>query len=173
MWIESPAAISPAGTSVVSHLDDSGEPVFTVPTQDAPESFVRQLRSFNFESLPRFVSIQGYLPELQGAYSKMVASYLKAALVETMKKPDGTIQIQRAVKMITGDDSITGSQAADVVKRLLGMSPEILPELLKDPVLKEAHTKALKLRPTKSQKQSKRKKTRTTKKGTENKGSQP
>lgn len=88
----------------------------------------------------------GRLVELQLAQSCLLARYLKAALEATRKRspehPHGQIQIHPAIKLLSGDSTITASKAADVIKRLLGPMEE---ELEGD--LREAFAIAVRLRP--------------------------
>jgi transcriptional regulator with PAS, ATPase and Fis domain len=90
----------------------------------------------------------GRLDELQLAHTKLLARYLQAALAVTRRiTPEnlsGRIQIHPAIKLITGDASISASRAADLVKRLLA---PIESELEGD--LREAYQIALRLRPKK------------------------
>jgi transcriptional regulator with PAS, ATPase and Fis domain len=90
----------------------------------------------------------GRLDELQRSHTKLLARYLQAALAATRRiTPDnlsGRVQIHPAIKLITGDTSISASKAADLVKRLLA---PIENELEGD--LREAYQIALRLRPKK------------------------
>lgn len=88
----------------------------------------------------------GRLAELQHAQSWLLARYVQAAVIATKRRtheqPEGIIQIHPAVKLITGDNTITASKAADVIKRLLG---PIEDELKGD--LRETYEIAVRLRP--------------------------
>lgn len=88
----------------------------------------------------------GHLDHLQLEHTRLLARYLQAALDATKRRtpaaPQGQIQIHPAVKLITGDPTLTASRAADVVKRLLG---PLVDEL--DGDLVEAYETALRLRP--------------------------
>lgn len=90
----------------------------------------------------------GRLDELQRSHTKLLARYLQAALAATRRiTPEnlsGRVQIHPAIKLITGDASISASKAADLVKRLLA---PIENELEGD--LREAYQIALRLRPKK------------------------
>ena len=102
---------------------------------------LRTLPAFDFDSVRRNELI-GRLPEVQSTFSEFVAGYLRAVLEATSRPTDGKIQIHPAMKMATGNEKLTASQAADIVKRLLKpMAP------LTDPVLREAYETALRLRP--------------------------
>ncbi|WP_300434392.1 sigma 54-interacting transcriptional regulator [Zoogloea sp.] len=86
------------------------------------------------------------LGELQQAQAWLLARYLLAALEATKRRtpehPEGVLQIHPAVRLMTGDATLTASRAADVIKRLLG---PLEGELWGD--LREALGIALRLRP--------------------------
>jgi len=88
----------------------------------------------------------GQLRDLQREQTWLLARYLQAALDATKRRtpeaPEGHIQIHPALKLITGDSSLTASKAADVVKRLLNPLED---ELTGD--LYEAYRTAVRLRP--------------------------
>jgi DNA-binding NtrC family response regulator len=127
-------------------------PALSVSSGDLGE-ILRTMSSTAFDPARR-TDLARKLPTLQAAYAQLVAQYLKAALIATSRatpqNPEGEILIHPAIKLITGDESLTASKAADVVKRLLGICPEILPQLLADPILKGAYDTALRLRPKQS-----------------------
>lgn len=88
----------------------------------------------------------GRLTELQHAHYWLLARYLLSAIEATKRRthqnPEGLIQIHPAVKLITGDPTLTASTAADVIKRLLSpLDNEINGDL------REALEIALRLRP--------------------------
>lgn len=123
------------------------EPVsFTAESSsEVLDNFLRLQNSLTFD--PRkAVQWAGRLDEFQLTHIKLLARYLQAALVATRRiTPEnlsGRLQIHPAIKLITGDPSISASKAADLVKRLL--SP-IEDELEGD--LREAYQIALRLRP--------------------------
>ncbi len=88
----------------------------------------------------------GRLGDLQQAQAWLLARYLLAALNATKRRtpehPEGVLQIHPAVRLMTGDATLTASRAADVIKRLLGPLER---ELQGD--LREALAIALRLRP--------------------------
>jgi len=88
----------------------------------------------------------GRLAELQYEHLRLVARMLQAALEATKRrtpeKPEGIIQIHPAVKLLTGDSALSASQAADLLKRLLGALED---ELEGD--LRAAYETAVRLRP--------------------------
>jgi DNA-binding NtrC family response regulator len=88
----------------------------------------------------------GKLGELQRKHAWLVSRMIQAALNATRRhtpdNPEGIIQIHPAVKLITGDPSLTASKAADLLKRLLGPLEN---ELEGD--LRAAYEIAVRLRP--------------------------
>ena len=93
----------------------------------------------------------GRLTEMQSAQARLIARYLEAALDATKRRtpdaPQGQIHIHPAVKLITGDSSLTASKAADVVKRLLSpLEGELEGDLL------EAYKTSIRLRPKSARK---------------------
>lgn len=114
------------------------------------DDVLQALDKFSFESLPR--------PDLVGSLSKMFASHarfliklMKAALDATSRPtpdcPTGKVLIHPAMKLLTNDPELTASAAADLIKRLLAAAPEATADLVDDPVVREACSKALQLRP--------------------------
>jgi DNA-binding NtrC family response regulator len=95
----------------------------------------------------------GKLPLFQDAYARLVSRLLAAAIEATrrpsLEHPGGEVLIHPAMKLLTGDKNLTGSRAADMVKRLLQISPRLQQELLADSALNEAYDTALRLRPKK------------------------
>lgn len=88
----------------------------------------------------------GRLPDLQTSFAKLQAKYLLAALDATKRRtpehPEGIIQIHPAIKLLTGNQKITASGAADIIKRLLSpMEGELKGDLRK------AFDTAIRLRP--------------------------
>jgi DNA-binding NtrC family response regulator len=98
----------------------------------------------------------GRLSELQSAYARLLAGYIKAALLATRKptpeNPDGDILIHPAMKLLSGDRRLTTVKAADLIKRLLNLSPADWEDILADPVLRTAYDTATRLRPRQSRK---------------------
>lgn len=94
----------------------------------------------------------GRWPELQRGYAGITLKLLRAALLATRRltpqNPEGEIKIHPAIKLLTGDSSITATKAADMVKRIFSGVPEsVRSESFKDPILKAAHDTAVRLRP--------------------------
>lgn len=65
----------------------------------------------------------GQLAGVQRECAWLIARMLQAALDATRRRtpgcPDGELQIQPAAQMLTGDAALTGSKAADLIKRIL------------------------------------------------------
>jgi DNA-binding NtrC family response regulator len=88
----------------------------------------------------------GRLSDLERSNDRVLARYLLAALKATKRRtpeqPEGILQIHPAVKLMTGDQTITASKAADIIKRLLRPLEN---ELGGD--LRDAFDTAIRLRP--------------------------
>jgi DNA-binding NtrC family response regulator len=108
------------------------------------------LSGYDFEKLSRSSWVGGF-PQLQSAYARLIARYIKAALLAcrrpTPTNPAGEILIHPAVKLLTGDSQLSATQAADFIKRNLNISRDDLEEILKDEVLGQAYETAIRLRP--------------------------
>jgi len=96
----------------------------------------------------------GILPELNNAYAQCLANLLKAALEATKKptpkNPEGEIKIHPAMKLLTGNNNLTASQAADIIKRMLKLDRHIQQHLIADSILNKAFETAKRLRPSSS-----------------------
>jgi DNA-binding NtrC family response regulator len=99
-------------------------------------------------------SIVGALPIIQRSAARLQAGLLRSALIATRRPtpdhPDGQLLIHPAVKLLTGNRTISASRAADMVKRIFSYCPEIRDALLEDPILRKAHDIAHRLRPARS-----------------------
>lgn len=94
----------------------------------------------------------GRWPDLQRGYISVTLELLRLALIATRRitpqSPGGQVKIHPAIKLLTGDSSITATKAADLVKRIFASIPEsIRPDFLRDPLLKTAYDIAVRLRP--------------------------
>ena len=62
----------------------------------------------------------GRLGEIHKAFAMLVARYLEASLAATTKRtpsnPDGEIIIQAAMRLATGDDTLSGVKPARLIK---------------------------------------------------------
>jgi len=105
-----------------------------------------------------YQDLYGKLPALQQAYARLLARYLKAALLcpairrFSPKKPEGENNITGAMKCLTGQTRLSTSKAADMVKKLLQTDSSVLEEIEKDPILGIAYKEAIRLRPKGSKK---------------------
>ena len=145
---------------VAPHLRIEGEPAPAAPgpatkrrgqapapavSEDAIAGLLTRIKACEFPSKD-IGKWAGQLHDLQREHAWLLARYLQAALDATRRRtpeaPEGQIQIHPAVKMITGDSSLTATKAADVVKRLLN---PLAAELTGD--LAEAYITAVRLRP--------------------------
>ncbi len=122
-----------SGTASVAHVLD-------VLTGFKPES----------ESVAQWA---GRFPDFQYECALLLGRLLRAALRATRKhtpqSPSGEAHILSAVRLLTGDSSITGSRAADMVKRiLLQAPPAVRDELLEDLLVRQALERATRLRPS-------------------------
>src|SRR5262249_20834091 len=103
------------------------------------DGLIHALSAFRFDAA-RPAGLTGKLLEMQEAYAHLMARYLKAALEATSKptpgNPNGKILIHPAMKLITGDPQLTASKAADLIKRLLRISPIAVESLLEDSILR-------------------------------------
>lgn len=108
------------------------------------------LANFRFNSA-KPSDLLGKLRKIEAAYALFIARYLIAALEATSKTsesdPGGKVLIHPTVKLILGDSSVSASNAADLIKRLLKISPETIEPLLSEPKLREALETVLRLRP--------------------------
>lgn len=94
----------------------------------------------------------GRWEELQRGYATVTLKCLRAALFATrrvtLEHPEGEIKIHPAVKLLTGDATMTATRAADLIKRIFaGVPAALLEEMLGDPLLRTAHDTAVRLRP--------------------------
>jgi DNA-binding NtrC family response regulator len=118
------------------------------------DELVAALDSFVFDPSKRDQQA-GKLPQVQGAYARLLARYLKAVVDATRQPtpdtPQGLIRIHPAIKLMTGDPRLQASKAADIIKQILGLKPDAVQDLLEEATLKEAYNTALRLRPRKAQ----------------------
>lgn len=101
--------------------------------------------------------LAGKLPEVRAAYGQLLARMVKAAIIATRRPtlddPEGKVLIHPAMKLLTGDRTLTASKAADLLKRLLKEEANTQHTSLDDPILREAHEIAHRLRPKGQQKE--------------------
>lgn len=123
----------------------------SAPAQaDEINSLIEVLDDFAFADL-KPNQLAGRLPQLEGAYARLLARYLKAILNATRQStpdnPDGKVRIHPAIKLMLGDSGLPATKAADIIKQILSLHPAATASLMEDPMLKEALETALRLRP--------------------------
>jgi DNA-binding NtrC family response regulator len=117
------------------------------------EQLIEKMVNFEFD-ITQQEAWAGRFPHLQSVYARLVARYMKAALLANREPtPDGKPQYQRAMKLLTGT-KLTGAQAADLIKRNLKLSPPDREEILKDDVLRQIYEQVVGTRPTNNRKKS-------------------
>jgi len=113
-------------------------------------ALISEMLDFRFDSGDAG-SWAGQLEPLESGFAKLVAQYLRAALIATREltpdNPQGEILIHPAMKLLTGNRTLTASKAADLIKRLLSLSPRDRDEILSDDILRRAYATAVRLRP--------------------------
>jgi len=145
-----PSEIAPTSSRAGNSKDTLPEEVNGDLTADTLEAIITVMKEFQFDNI-KPAELLNKLPLLQEAYAQLAVQLLKAALHATSKptldNPEGELLIHPAIKLITGDKSITASKAADIIKRLFALHPEVEKLIEIDPVLKQAYETALRLRP--------------------------
>jgi transcriptional regulator with AAA-type ATPase domain len=102
----------------------------SISTVNDLDSFFSMQAGLNFD-LNGIAQWKGSLGDLEYASASLVAKYLHAAL-DAIKVTQGQIQILPAMKLVTGDTSLTSLEAYDIIKRLLAPMEEELTGDLKD-----------------------------------------
>lgn len=150
-----------------SRSSNSEASVPPIPTQAAvvtgaivcvpgTDDLLNLINGFEF-SVDREHDWAGRWSEVQLACNRLMAKHLCVCLEATRRRtpehPSGQLQIHPAVKLLTGDRTLTASRAADLVKRLLSPLQNEL-----SGVMLECYDAAVRLRPkspTKSRRASK------------------
>ena len=136
------------GSMVVVTLGNPRDKFWGMILSLAPEGL-----SISGAELASFEDLVGMLPSLESAHSLALLGLLRRALELTRRfSPDaieGLVMIHPAIKLLTGDRSITASRAADVVKRILSR-PGADDIVAASPILRAAREKAYRLRPLRS-----------------------
>ena len=148
-----PADVSSPGPAVAKEPDPVVQRVARPPCGTV-DDVISTLADCGFASFTS-EDLVGRLGDLQEATARVLAKYLEAALIATRRvtpnDPQGEILIHPAVKLIENDSkTISASKAADIVKKLLNMSPKLRDSLPPDSPLKIAFEKAQRLRPSSS-----------------------
>jgi DNA-binding NtrC family response regulator len=114
-------------------------------SQCSLETVLQQAASLSFRT-DNLDEWAGQLGTAQAHVSEMFARMVQAALDATRRRtpahPSGVIQIHPAVKLLTGDSSVSASKAADMMKRLLGPMSDRL-----EGDLRQAYETSIRLRP--------------------------
>lgn len=150
---------SSVGKPLVAHrMEEPEKSAHTTSADTAAtsvEQLIREVNSFTFDRA-KPEELVGKLPQIEGAFARLLARYLKAALLanvqnRTPENPDGEIRIHPSIVMMKGE-KVSASKAADIIKQLLGINDEAVKSLISDSgnsILQKAVDKALALRPKK------------------------
>lgn len=128
-----------------NNIPDSQLPMAKTDIHESLDELIKHLNNFSFDG-HQHTDLSGKLPQIEAAYAKFVACYLKAAL-----KLRSEIQYQAAMQCVTGDSNLTGTKAKRQIEKILWLSKtpylisndsEVIEHLRKfvesDPVLKKA-----------------------------------
>ncbi|MCY3740524.1 MAG: sigma 54-interacting transcriptional regulator [Candidatus Poribacteria bacterium] len=128
-----------------NNIPDSQPQMTETGIHENLDALIKYLNNFNFDGY-QHTDLSGKLPQVESAYARFIACYLKAAL-----NLRGEIQYQAAMRCITGDSDLSGAKAKRQIEKILWLSktpylisndPEIIEHLRKfvesDPVLKKA-----------------------------------
>ena len=119
------------------------------------EILVTAEANLGFDSMDR-KTLRGKYTRLQAIYARVLAKYLKAALVATCnysKNPEGQLQFLTTAKLMTGNDNLNTLKAYDLIKKILSISPKDIEDLIADTILKEAEKTAKEKRPNPKRKE--------------------
>ena len=122
-----PAGADPAPTAGADGADAANGAALTV------EELIDRLGELEF-SIAGKDSWLGRLGDVQGAYARLVARYLSAAL-EASALASGQPKPTTAVRMVLGKKTLRTSDAASAIKRLLSISRDAITDLLEDETL--------------------------------------
>lgn len=104
------------------------------------DEIISILDEFNFDEI-LVTDLLGRFSMLEAAYAKFAIRYLRSALLATRRmsvaNPEGKILYQPAVKLMFGEDNLTGAKAADRVKKLFRIAPKAIVDYMSDPILSE------------------------------------
>jgi DNA-binding NtrC family response regulator len=115
----------------------SATPAATLQEQPGVETLIRQLEDATLQNA-RPADLEGALPEFREAYAQLVARLLDAALEATRLRPSGELQYSRAVKLATGDEGWSATNAKRHIKKLLKIAPDAVQPLVPElPALRE------------------------------------
>lgn len=109
----------------------STESTTATPQQPEVETLIRQIDNATLQNAGP-ADLEGALPEFRQAYARLVARLLNAALEVTRLRPSGELQYSRAVKMATGDEDWSATNAKRHIKKLLKIAPTAVEDLLSE-----------------------------------------
>lgn len=95
---------------------------------------------------PGLRELRQLLPVLKELEAVLLLRALRGALSLYRHESEGVVLLP-ALRLLTGDDELTTSQAADIVKRLVHQTLPFDAMLLADDIIGEAYAKSLRLRP--------------------------
>jgi Response regulator containing CheY-like receiver, AAA-type ATPase, and DNA-binding domains len=92
--------------------------------------------------------LTGKLPQLQEAYARLFLQLLRSAILATNKRtaldnPQAKLSYHPAMKLLTGDNNLSATDAIRTIKRQLKLFPEAEAVITNDPVLSKALNKLL------------------------------
>jgi DNA-binding NtrC family response regulator len=132
------SAFSPVGelpsvgdAVVVPHIQDS-------PAEPTLEQLRNRLNEFDFARVTR-EKLYGQLDPLQRSFALLFARYVSACF-RANRKPDNNLNILGSVKWMMGGGQLSATDAKRLVKRLLGIDPSAISEMLEtndDPTLRQ------------------------------------
>lgn len=122
-----------------------------LPAEDPSlDALLQKLMNFRIDQLSP-ESLAGRYSQIRAGFGGFMVRSLRAALEATRRStvhaPEGEISIHAAARFLTGNESLTAHQAADLVKRIHAFSEGCDVDIAGDPILKEAVETALHLRP--------------------------
>jgi DNA-binding NtrC family response regulator len=101
----------------------------------------------------RSEDLVGRLPQLQEAYAHFFLQLLRSAILASNKRialdsPEGKLSYHPAIKLLTGDEHVSATDAIRLIKRQLKLFPEVEQLIVNDPVLGKTLLKLLFRRPS-------------------------
>lgn len=95
--------------------------------------------------VPSTAELRNCLPALKELHAVLLQRALRGALTRHCNAKDG-VSLLPSIKLLTGSDEMTTSQAADWIKRLVHQTKPFESVLLDDAIVLEAYNKSVKLR---------------------------
>jgi len=130
------------------HIQFSSEPKQLKSTVYVPETSQETVYSQTTSDFSNFMDsfvFSSHAADLEGKldyFALFLAKYITAALKatsknKTAKNRDGELNLEGAMKLITGNHNLKGKAPSQLLKRLLKMNPDVIKKL-KEPLLNEA-----------------------------------